>query len=351
MKTKDIIITVVLSVIVIGLYFIDQNIDTEIKYADKAYQVYLNGEVIGLIEDDQELYDLINNEQQEIKNTYNVDSVYPPNVFKIVEVNTYDKDFTTATNIYDMIEERDDFTVRGYTITIKYNEDDYYEEEEVPEDYTINVLDKSVFEEAIRNYILAFVSEEDLNSYITGEIADLTDIGEIINNMYFEETITIKEAYISVNEKIYTDAAELSQVLLFGPDATMDSYTVQAGDDIESISADYKLNPQEFLIANPNYRSENVLLKIGDTVNVTLLDPIITFVYDVYRIEESVTPFATKTEVDKTKERGYSEITQAGVTGLTLNHETFSVTNGEQSSEISIIDSITFADKFILNVK
>ena len=30
MKTKDIIITVVLSVIVIGLYFIDQNIDTEI---------------------------------------------------------------------------------------------------------------------------------------------------------------------------------------------------------------------------------------------------------------------------------------------------------------------------------
>ena len=344
MKTKDIIITVVLSVIVIGLYFIDQNIDTEIKYADKAYQVYLNGEVIGLIEDDQELYDLINNEQQEIKNTYNVDSVYPPNVFKIVEVNTYDKDFTTATNIYDMIEERDDFTVRGYTITIKYNEDDYYEEEEVPENYTINVLDKSVFEEAIRNYILAFVSEEDLNSYTTGEIADLTDIGEIINNMYFEETITIKEAYISVNEKIYTDAAELSQVLLFGPDATMDSYTVQAGDDIESISADYKLNPQEFLIANPNYRSENVLLKIGDTVNVTLLDPIITFVYDVYRIEESVTPFATKTEVDKTKERGYSEITQAGVTGLTLNHETFSVTNGEQSSEISIIDSITIRD-------
>ena len=145
MKTKDIIITVVLSVIVIGLYFIDQNIDTEIKYADKAYQVYLNGEVIGLIEDDQELYDLINNEQQEIKNTYNVDSVYPPNVFKIVEVNTYDKDFTTATNIYDMIEERDDFTVRGYTITIKYNEDDYYEEEEVPGNYTINVLDKSVF--------------------------------------------------------------------------------------------------------------------------------------------------------------------------------------------------------------
>ena len=86
------------------------------------------------------------------------------------------------------------------------------------------------------------------------------------------------------------------------------------------------------------------MLRIGDVVNVTLLDPIITFVYNVYRIEESVQPFSTQTVVDSTKDRGYSEITQAGVTGLTLNHETFTVTNGEQSSEIEIIDSVKIRD-------
>lgn len=344
MKTRDIIITCVLSVIVVVLYFVDKNTKTELNYADTAYQVYLNGEVIGLIEDSQELYSLINDEQQEIKRKYNVDSVYPPNVFKIVEVNTYNEDYSTVTDIYNMIENRDDFTVKGYEITIKYDEDDYYEEEEVPDNYTINVLDKTVFEDAIKRYILAFVTEDDFNTYLTGQIQDLTDIGEIINNMYFQETITIKEAYISVNEKIYTDASELSQLLLFGPDAEMDSYTVQAGDDIESISDEYKLNPQEFLIANPNYRSQDVMLRIGDVVNVTLLDPIITFVYNVYRIEESVQPFSTQTVVDSTKDRGYSEITQAGVTGLTLNHETFTVTNGEQSSEIEIIDSVKIRD-------
>ena len=217
MKTKDIIITCVLSVIVIVLYFIDRNMDTDINYATKAYQVYLDGEVVGLIEDDQELYDLIDSEQQEIKNKYDVDNVYPPNAFKIVEVNTYSENYNTPSDIYDMIEQRDDFTVRGYVITIKYNADDYYEEEGVPENYTINVLDKEVFEDAIRRYILAFVTEDDFNTYITGKVEDITDIGEIINNMYFEENITIKEAYISATEKIYTDAAELSQVLLFGP--------------------------------------------------------------------------------------------------------------------------------------
>ncbi len=344
MKTRDIIITCVLSVIVVVLYFVDRNTKAELNYADTAYQVYLNGEVIGLLEDSDALYSLINDEQQEIKRKYNVDSVYPPNVFKIVEVNTYNEDYSTVTDIYNMIENRDDFTVKGYEITIKYDEDDYYEEEEVPDNYTINVLDKTVFEDAIKRYILAFVTEDDFNTYLTGQIQDLTDIGEIINNMYFQETITIKEAYISVNEKIYTDASELSQLLLFGPDAEMDSYTVQAGDDIESISDEYKLNPQEFLIANPNYRSQDVMLRIGDVVNVTLLDPIITFVYNVYRIEESVQPFSTQTVVDSTKDRGYSEITQAGVTGLTLNHETFTVTNGEQSSEIEIIDSVKIRD-------
>ena len=344
MKIRDIIITVILSITVVVLYFVDRSIDTEINYAGTAYQVYLNGEVIGLIENNQELYDLINNEQQEIKRQYDVDSVYPPNVFKIVEVNTYSDSYKTATDIYNMIEERDDFTVKGYVITIKYDENDYYEEEEVPENYTINVLDRSIFEEAIRNYILAFVSEDDLNAYMTGEIADLTDIGEIINDMYFRETITIKEAYISVNEKIYTDATELSQLLLFGPDAQMDSYTVQVGDTIESVSDEFKLNPQEFLIANPNYRSEDVMLRIGDTVNVTLLDPIITYVYSVYRIEQSEQPYSTQTVVDNTKDRGYSEITQAGVTGLTLNHESFTVTNGEQSSEIEIIESVKIRD-------
>ena len=71
--------------------------ETEINYADKAYQIYLNGEVIGLIEDEQELYNLINDEQQEIKNKYNVDSVYPPNAFKIVAVNTYNNNYRCIT--------------------------------------------------------------------------------------------------------------------------------------------------------------------------------------------------------------------------------------------------------------
>ena len=344
MKRKDIIVTIILSCIVVVLYFINQISNIKGIVASSAYQIYLNGEVIGLIKDEQELYDLINSEQQEIKNEYDVDYVYPPSVFDMVKVNTYNTNYSSAKDIYSLIEQRDDFTIKGYTITIKYSDNEYHEYDEVPDNFEINVLDKSIFDEAIKKYILAFVSEEDYNDFVNDDVANLTDIGQVVTDMYFLETITIKESYISVSDKIYTDVDTLSQDLLFGPDAKMDTYTVQLGDSISSISEEYKLNPQEFLIANPEYRSENSMLQIGAVVNVTLIDPIVTFIYNVSQIEESTISLPNKTIVDKTKGYGYKEIIQPGVSGIILTHENYEVINGEESSQVDFSYTETIRD-------
>ena len=50
-----------------------------------VYQVYLDGEKIGLVDNKTELLNLINEEQQDIKDAYNVSKVYPPNGFQILE--------------------------------------------------------------------------------------------------------------------------------------------------------------------------------------------------------------------------------------------------------------------------
>lgn len=339
MKIKDIIITIVLSIGIIVLYFINEQYNIKIDIANASYKVYLDGEMIGLIKDENELYDLINNKQIAIKNEYNVDYVYPPDVFEIIKTNTYSSNYTTADEIYKMIEERDDFTIKGYTITIKYT-DSNQENGEIPDDFVINVLDPNIFYDAIKSYVLAFVSEKDYNNFMNGEIEELDDIGQVITNMYFQENIMIRESLISINDKIYTESDSLTQDLLFGVDAEMDNYVVKAGDSINSISDEFNLNPQEFLIANPTYRSENVMLNIGDTVNVTLINPIVTFIYNVYRIEEAITPYSTKTDTDYSKPYGYKEITQAGITGLSLNYETYQVKNGEASSQINIEQTV-----------
>ena len=116
----------------------------------------------------------------------------------------------------------------------------------------------------------------------------------------------------------------------------MSSYTVQYGDSIDTISENNKLNPQEFIIANPKLRGTDTVLAVGSTVNITLLNPLITLVCEMYRIEETTVPYAKKTVVDSSKPYGYSQVTQSGVTGINLNYEYYQVKNGEQSSEMKI---------------
>ena len=246
MNNKSKVITAILSILIIVLYFVNEKNDYKFDEASKAYQIYLDGKEIGLIKDENELYSLINKEQQNIKDQYGVDYVYPPDGLDIVETKTFDENYMGVEEIYEKIENADDFTIKGYIITIKG-------EDKEKQNIVINVLDKKVFEDSLKKYVLSFVTEEELNNYNNGN-RSINEIGSIIENMYFNETITIKEGYVSVKNKIYTDSESLSQYLLFGPDAKMDTYTVKSGDSIASISEDNKMNPQEFLIANPKYK-------------------------------------------------------------------------------------------------
>ncbi len=63
---------------------------------NRCYQVYLQGEKIGLIYSKDELYDLIDKEQQEIKEKYKVDKVYSPQGLEVREINTYNSNIKSV---------------------------------------------------------------------------------------------------------------------------------------------------------------------------------------------------------------------------------------------------------------
>lgn len=329
MSNKSKVITAILSILIIVLYFVNEKTDYKFDEAKRAYQIYLDGKEIGLIKDKNELYNLINKEQQNIKDQYNVSNVYPPDGLDIVETETFNDNYMGVEEIYQKIENADDFTIKGYIITIKSDD---------KENIVINVLDKKVFEDSLKKYVLSFVTEEQLDDYNNGH-RSINDIGSVIENMYFNEAITIKEGYVSVKNKIYTDSESLSQYLLFGPDVKMDTYVVNSGDSIASISEDNKMNPQEFLIANPKYKSEDAMLAVGSVVNITIINPVITLTYSVYEISENITPYTTADPiVDNTKEPSYKEPTRPGVNGITLVHSSYEVINGERSTGVEIKD-------------
>ena len=306
--------------------------------ANEVYKVYLNGEKIGLLNDKDDLYDLINDKQLKIKEKYGVNNVYPPKGFNIIKSYTYDDKVNDVDEIYKQIETVDDFTIKGYTIVIHSTDqpqnltDEVIEEDEQEEisedDIVINVLDKKVFEKSLLNFIYSFVGEENYNNYINNSQPEIKDVGKRIENLYFNNKISIKENYISVKEKIYTDEYELSQFLLFGSDIKEEAYTVKQGDTISSVSEANKLNPQEFLVANPKYRDENSLLTIGDKVTIALIKPVLTLTAEMYEIED-VEQYYEKTVVyDESKPYSYSKVTQAGINGITRITQTYNEVNG-----------------------
>ena len=177
MNNKSKIITASLSILIVVLYILNEKYDYGFDEALKGYQIYLDGKEIGLIQDENELYSLINKEQQNIKDKYNVDYVYPPDGIDIVEVKTFDESYMGVEDIYKKIENADDFTIKGYVITIKPQD---------KEKIVINVLDRNVFEEALKKYVLSFVTEEELDDYNNGH-RSITEIGSVIENMAFDD--------------------------------------------------------------------------------------------------------------------------------------------------------------------
>ena len=300
--------------------------------AKENYQVYLDGEKIGLITSKNDLYNLINEEQVEIKNKYNVDQVYPPNGFDIVKINSYDNKMTTVEDVYDIIKEEKEFTIKGYTITIKKKEENI-------EPKYIYVLDQEIFKEAVNNIINTFIGKERYQQYTTNTQPEIVDTGYIIENMYFNDTITIKESYIGVNEKIYTNVDDLTRYLLYGDNNETTEYEVVQGDTIEKIALAHKLNTSELLIANDNLRNEDTLLAIGQKINVTLINPVLTLVYEELIVEDNEQQFESTIEEDNTQYVDYRKVKQEGVNGINRTTSRGQFINGEPNQAVKILST------------
>lgn len=340
MNNKQKGITIFITIIVIAIMIL---IGFQNRFHDTSktvYQVYLNGQKLGLINDQEELLNKINEEQTDIKTEYGVDKVYPPNNFEIIRYKTYNDNITPVEEIYNKVKDKGDFTIKGYTITITTKQT---EESEEKKQY-IYVLDKQVFKDALEMLITAFVSEEDYQNYINNNQEEITNVGQIIEHMYFEESITIKESNISIKDKIYTDATELGQYLLFGTDQTTKKYTVQKGDTIASVAASNQLNPKEFLIANPRFKNEDSLLAIGEEVSVDLINPVLTLVEELHVVEDTEQVYETEEIRDNSKPYDYREVTQAGITGIVRTTQEVKMTNGERSQGTVLISSVTIRE-------
>lgn len=324
-----IVLTILISLGIFVLTFIrDAN-----KEPGTVYTVYLDGKEIGNLASKNSFETFINEKEEELKKKYGVDKVYTPNGVEIKKNFTYNTVVSENEQIYNRIISNKKFTVMGYEINIDNPEDENYEKK------TIYVLSKEIFDQAVVNTIKAFVNEDDYNKFINGTQEEIKDLGSLIENIDLQENITYKETLIPTDKNIFLDVDTLSKYLLYGTLDEQETYTVTADDTIDSIANEHKLNVQEFLIANPQFTSENNLLYESQVVYVGLIKPIISVVVDVHSVSDEERHFDTETEYDSSQYIGYYAVIREGENGLDRVTRKSQYVNGQLVS--GVVDSTT----------
>lgn len=303
----------------------------------EAYQVYLDGEKIGIISSKNDLLNLIDTEQSEIKNAYGVSKVYPPNGLDIKKIYTYNDDLTNVGDIYNKIKDIEPFTIEGYTATITYTEKKTQNDGEILEPKApvhLYMLDKDIFEEALYNTATAFIGAEELVDFEEGTQKEITDVGEKITSIYFEETMTIKKDLISTEDYIFRNKEDLSRYLLYGTLDEQSKYVIQDGEDLEKIADNHNLNIEELLIANPQYPAANVLVTPGDEISVGLISPVVSVVYKKIVVEDIDVAFKEEVIKDSSKYSDFREVKTQGSNGVSRITQNVKYINGEIQSLI-----------------
>lgn len=340
-KVTSVVITILLSVFCLIPIF-DFKTYAKEKPQD-LYRVYLEGKSIGVIKSKEKLEKYINEEQKELREKYNVDTVYAPKSIYISEYKSYNANILSEEEIYGIIKDKDSFTIKGYEITIDGTETE--------EDIKINVLKKEDFENAITNVVKAFVSSDELDKFLNGNDAAITGTGSKIEDLYIKENIKIREAFIPSDETILLNEKEITKYLLFGNEINEKYYTVKAGDTIESIAEDNKLAVEELLVVNQDLKSKNNILSIGQEVSVALISPIVTVVEEEHSVEEKVIAYTTQIEYDSTLPWGTTKIKQEGKNGSQIVTQKIKYENGEivnaLIAETEVVDEVINSVKVI----
>lgn len=337
MKLKNYIMVVFAIIIsLLCVYFTnkEQKLDSPVP----CYRVYLKGKTIGLISSRDELDEYINKQQEKLKEKYNVDKVYIPNDIDVVKDVTYDQRLNTIEEVYKKINDISPFTIKGYKVKIDRKNNVNYrgDEHELTEEELngtnilyINIVNKDILEESIMKVVLSFVTTEQYKAFTEGTQAQIESTGEVIEDIFIDNNITIQEANIPVNEPIYTTTEELTKYLIFGGNESDKTYIVKSGDEVADVAEKNKMSVNELLIANDEIKSETALLYAGQVLSIGILDPVFSTVVEKHVVADQTVKYKTTYKYDNTMYQGQTKILQQGQNGINRVTEKIKIVNGE----------------------
>ena len=171
---KKLVISIFVLITSLAIFYLGFHYKTSAK-PNMYYQVYLNGEKIGVINSKEDLENYIDKQNESYKKKFDTNKIYAPNGLEIKKIETYNKTTSTIKEVYQKISSKEPFTIKGYQFTIKKEDHD---------PIIIYTLSKDIFDTAVENTIKTFVGEENYQLYKDGEQNKIETTGNIIEKIY-----------------------------------------------------------------------------------------------------------------------------------------------------------------------
>jgi len=153
-------------------------------------------------------------------------------------------------------------------------------------DIIVYVTDESVFNEAVEKLEIVFTGTENFEAYKNNSQKEIVDTGTLIKDVYIEDDITFKKTSISIGEKIYNDADELSSYLLYGENKSVKTVYASVTDDILSLSYKNGISVEEFFLSNPTFTSVNNIFYNNQPIVIAQTNPKLNVVVEQYIVED-----------------------------------------------------------------
>ncbi|PLS02212.1 peptidoglycan DD-metalloendopeptidase family protein [Neobacillus cucumis] len=292
----------------------------------KIYHVYLDGTYIGNVTDKNVVNKLIDERVNIAKKSFtNIDLKIKQNVKYVPEQDARSTANNKETvqnfnNIFQLEAEASAIVINGTPVVYLDNKDSA--------------------EEVIKRLKLQYVTEAQLHELEARKaqkdpvLPPLEENQTRLVDVRLSENLSIEAKEIAP-EKIMTAA----DAVTFLQKGTLEEkkYAVATGDALETISHDHGLKVGELLALNPGLTANSVL-KIGQELNVTQLQPYIEVIVDKEVNQKEEIPFTNQIIEDASLPKGETKEKQAGQNGSRLVTYQISEQNGvnikkEQSNE------------------
>ena len=171
----------------------------------------------------------------------------------------------------------------------------------------IYVKDMADFNNAVEKFTLNFISETSYRSLKNNiPLPPLLSYGSRDVSIKVEpESLKISKGLAS-SEDIKLDEMEVLTFLSYGYDPQMEEYTIKEYDTVAGVGYFYGMSASQIVSINSDkLKSENQLLEVGSTLNVTKFNSPFTVTVDTERmVSEQVYPPSTLLKADATLRQG-----------------------------------------------